>query len=227
MGPGDGGERGGIASGRGSGGRRRSRRPLPAKSEVLAHETGDVALGEQLVRPECALDSRDRVEWPGCRPKRGRFRRPERRIPDAECLPEPGGRPERRCPTAAEEARDRRVIDARLLGKLTLRHPARLEMGPQPVAEGRRTVVIGSVVSPGAHVRRVVRISLGAHDPPRQHLTPASGMMTGGPCIGAYGRRSFGCGPLAAPSSGTAHGRFGAGWWDLRQVVPRVGSGLA
>jgi hypothetical protein len=50
-------------------------------------------------------------------------------------------RAERRHPIAADQARDRRVIDARLLGELALRHLLGLELGSQPLVE--RATVLG------------------------------------------------------------------------------------
>ena len=56
-----------------------------------------------------------------------------------------GRGPERRHPVAADQPRDRRVVDARLLGELSLRHLLGLELGSKPFVE--RSSVLGRHVS--------------------------------------------------------------------------------
>ena len=57
-----------------------------------------------------------------------------------------GGGSERRHPVAADQPRDRRVVDARLLGELPLGHLLGLELGSQPFVEG--SSVLGRHMGP-------------------------------------------------------------------------------
>ena len=59
-----------------------------------------------------------------------------------------GGGAERRHAVAADQSRDRRVIDARLLGELPLRHLLGLELGSQPFVE--RSAVLARHCGVGA-----------------------------------------------------------------------------
>ena len=66
----------------------------------------------------------------------------------AQAAGELGRGAERRHAVAADQAGDRRVVDARLLGELPLRHLLGLELGSQPLVE--RATVLGGHASLGA-----------------------------------------------------------------------------
>ena len=95
---------------------------------------------QQLVGAQRVLDAGRRVGRPG-----GHEAQVLRRVGVVAQLAQPagelGGGPEGRHPVTADQPRDRRVIDAGLLGELALRHLLGLELGSKPFVE--RSAVLG------------------------------------------------------------------------------------
>ena len=112
-----------------------SREAPHAQSEVVLHHLANLRLGQQIVGAQRVLDAR---RWVAGR------RRDEAEVVRslgfvaqlAQAAGELGGCAERRCAVAADQPRDRRMIDARLLRQLALRHLLRLKLSPQPLVEG-------------------------------------------------------------------------------------------
>lgn len=104
---------------------------MQSRREIDVHDSADVRFAQQVVGSE-------RVLHPGH--WRAAFIealgvKPVRVLGYAQATGELRGCVERRYPVFTHEARDRRVINARLLGQLALRQPSRLELDLQPLVE--------------------------------------------------------------------------------------------
>src|SRR4051812_15155745 len=102
--------------------------------EVVLHDLTNLRLTEELVGSKRVFDARCGIGAPG-RDEAEVLRR-VRVLPQlAESAGELGCSPERRHPVATDQPRDGRVVNARLLGELPLRHLLGFELGPEPFVE--------------------------------------------------------------------------------------------
>ena len=99
--------------------------------EVDPHDRADLGFTEEVVEPQGVLH-----------PGRGRSSpaeavavNPVETVCHAETVREQRGGTERWGPVSTHQARDRRMVDAGLLGQLTLRQPPRPELDVEPLAE--------------------------------------------------------------------------------------------
>ena len=104
--------------------------------EVVLHDLADLRLAEGVVRAQRVLDAGGRVDRGPARHEAQVLRGVRVVAQLAQAAGQLGGGAQRRGPVAADEAGDRRVVDARRLGQLALRHLLGLELCAQPLVEG-------------------------------------------------------------------------------------------
>ena len=193
--------RSGGRVGRGRGRSRRLERAAEAAhpdGEVVLHDLADLRLGQHLVGAQRVLDAGGRVDRTG-----GDEAEVLGRVGVLAELAQPPGElrrgPERWHAVAADQAGDRRVVDARLLRELTLRHLLGLELGSQPLVEratvlgGGHRAVMGSVARTRGRRRvdRTIRL---------ERAVPVSPVRTG--VDSPLGANAVGYGAVCAGSGG-------------------------